>query len=87
MLRCIDSLVTSKYAGYTFYVHNLGGYDVVFLIKILVSANVNLNKDKYILSMQCKDDNILCLTIKVDKYTIKLIDSYNILSFVLAYKN
>ena len=49
--RCIDELVISKYSGYTFYVHNMGRYDIVFLIKILLAANVYLGKEKYILGM------------------------------------
>lgn len=65
VIRCIDNLVTSKYSGYTFYVHNLGRYDIVFLIKILVVANVNNGKEKYVLSIRSKDENLLCLKIKV----------------------
>ena len=83
VLRCIDDLVTSKYSGYTFYVHNLGSYDVVLLIKILLSANVNCGEEKYILSIYYKDDKIICLTIKVGVYSIKLVDSWNILAFKL----
>ena len=85
IIDCIDSMLTSKYTGYTFYVHNLGRYDAVFLLSVLITAN--MIDDRYILDMICRDDTILSLSIskKVNKkmYTIKIIDSYNILSHSL----
>jgi hypothetical protein len=80
ILRCIDSMTREKYSGYTFYVHNLGGYDIYFLLKVLV------NTDKYKLSLLSRSGKILSLTIKLANksgYSIKLVDSYNILSHKL----
>jgi hypothetical protein len=39
----IESLLRSKYDDYTFYCHNLGGYDVVFIIKALIKYNETNN--------------------------------------------
>jgi hypothetical protein len=80
IFRCLKDLVSSKYNGYTFYVHNLGGFDVYFLLGLLIKS------DKYDVKLSCHGTNILSVTItglgtknlKV-KYSIKLVDSYNIL--------
>lgn len=78
ILDCFDLLLTYKYV---FYVHNLGNYDDIFLLKVLQES------DKYKLSIIAKDNRILSLTIKTKKndknskvYSIKLVDSYNILN-------
>ena len=90
VLRCIDAMLVEKYKGITFYVHNLGEYDIVFLLRILAQANTEARMaqgaDKYKLEQFAKDGVILYLTIKkvanVRVY-IKLVDSYNILTHSL----
>lgn len=32
LLRCLDSMLIAQYSGLTFYVHNLGRFDLVFLL-------------------------------------------------------
>lgn len=44
ILRCIYSLLQNKYNNYTFYVHNMGRFDIVFILKVLINANINTNK-------------------------------------------
>ena len=83
VLRCLDAMIKPKYTGMTFYVHNLGHYDVVFILKILIRTNALLDEDKYKLEMMTKDDLILSLAIKMKRYRIKLVDSYNILTHSL----
>ena len=61
----------------------MGRYDIVFLIRILLGANTDLGKEKYILSIISKDDVIVCMNIQVGPNTVKLVDSYNILSHSL----
>lgn len=61
----------------------MGRYDIVFLLHILVNANINLGKEKYSFDISSKDDVIFSLTIKVDSYKVKLVDSYNILAHSL----
>ena len=81
VLRCIDYMLIALYIGMTFYVHNMGRYDIVLLLKILINANSV--KEIYKLDIKTKDDLILSLGIKANGYNIKLIDSYNILSYSL----
>lgn len=44
ILKCLESMISAKYDKYTFYVHNLGRYDIYFLLNILVKS------DKYKIS-------------------------------------
>ena len=85
ILNCIDCMLTSKYTGYTFYVHNLGGYDIVFLLKTLISFN--LKENMYKLNTTTRGNLILSLSISkkinTKTYNIKIVDSYNILSHSL----
>lgn len=48
VLRCRDSMLTAQHSGTTFYVHNLGRYDVIFLLKILINANLSVFQKKNI---------------------------------------
>ena len=89
VLNCIDSMLNSKYNNYTFYAHNLGGFDSVFILNILKTANVNLGFDYYKLNYTFKDNKLLKLEIRVEinsntpkesgYYKITLIDSYRLL--------
>lgn len=40
----IDELIRTKYSDITFYCHNLGGYDIVFILKILYDYNEIVTK-------------------------------------------
>ncbi len=83
ILKCIDSMLVPKFSGYTFYVHNLGRYDIVFLLKPLI----NKKDPIYKLEIISRDGLILSLIIskKVGNknHTIKIVDSYNMLSHKL----
>ena len=39
IITCINEMLRSKYSGITFYAHNLGKFDVVFIIKALLEYN------------------------------------------------
>lgn len=41
----MNSLLNSKYTGYTFYVHKFANYDSVFILKALISENNNRKED------------------------------------------
>lgn len=99
ILRCLEALISNKYDGFTFYVHNLGRFDIYFILKILV------NSEKYKVNILSRGDLILSVTIKSDytvmkkvynkktktynevenkiDYSIKLVDSYNLLTHSL----
>jgi hypothetical protein len=73
----IDELLRPKYSNITFYCHNLGGYDVIYILKILTRYNDNNNNDtKYIILPILREDKIIKLTIKKDNNTLNILDSY-----------
>ena len=67
--------MVTKYNKYIFYVHNLGRYDIIFILKTLIKS------EKYEFETTCRDNLVLCLTIydKTTRNSIKLVDSYNLL--------
>lgn len=62
VIKLIDELLRSIYSKTTFYCHNIGGFDIIFLIKVLVDYNES-NRDKYELSFKFRDNIILAITI------------------------
>jgi hypothetical protein len=85
IIHCIDSMLVSKYHNYTFFVHNLGKYDVVFIYKVLKEFNLHKQEEYYIMKTIFRDDVMLKLTISIKlskkKYIkITLVDSLNILN-------
>ena len=60
--------------GYTFYAHNLGRFDSIFIIKSLI-----LNKNIEIIPIW-KDNSILSLTVKCNDFKIVLLDSLQLIS-------
>lgn len=68
LLKCFDTILTdSKYNGYTFYTHNFGKYDSVFISKILREANNRMGFDYYKLSPNYRNSTVLTLDVKVRK--------------------
>jgi|ERR1700679_601469 len=66
--------MNNKLDGYTFYVHNLGRFDSVFIIKALI-----LNKDISITPIW-KENTLLSLTLKLYNTKITLLDSLQLIS-------
>ena len=83
VLSMIDELLRAKYSNITFYCHNFGGFDVVFILKILDNYNDN-NENKYKLSPILRDDKIIKLTIIKDGKSLNILDSYCMLPDKLA---
>lgn len=88
IIECINSMLIPAYNNYIFYVHNLHGYDSVFIINALLEFN-SKNNNFYIIKTIFRDNRIikLTVTIKVGKSTIRKItflDSYLILSSSLG---
>lgn len=46
----IDELLRSKYQNVRFYCHNMGGYDIYFILKVLADYNKVNSTTKYELS-------------------------------------
>lgn len=40
-------MLRSKYSNITFYCHNMAGYDIVFILKILYDFNDSVESDEF----------------------------------------
>jgi hypothetical protein len=68
VLRCINSMLINEYNGFIFYVHNLAGYDIPFILKALDSYNMKKNEEYYVYKPFFREDKkIIKLEIKVRK--------------------
>lgn len=68
-----DILINNNLNGYTIYVHNLGRFDSIFIIKSLV------NNSKFSIVPIWKDNSILSLTLKYNQIEIILLDSLQLI--------
>jgi hypothetical protein len=80
VLSMVDELLRSKYRGITFYCHNLSGYDIVFILKVLCDYNDLYPEDEYDISCILRDDKIIKVTISKNKNSFTILDSYTMLS-------
>lgn len=84
ILACIDDMLAG-YDNHIFYTHNLGGFDVIFLLKVL-EANEVKGHEYYILDTIFRTNRILKFTVRIKHGTkyktrwIIFIDSYNIVT-------
>ena len=69
VFRLFEDLFSQDTDGYTFYIHNLGRFDSVFLIKSLY------NKEGYKLDITWKDNAIISIIIHKEGKKIYLLDS------------
>lgn len=78
IMRCLDSMISHKYTGYTFYIHNMTHFDIYFIFKILLS-----HPEKYQNKVTWRDGTIIGIhiskKIKGKTYSISLVDSLNLL--------
>lgn len=79
----INELLRFKYNKITFYYHNLGGYDIVLILKILYKYN-DINKDKYKISCILRDSKVIKVCISKGKHSFTILDSYCILTDSLS---
>jgi len=64
----LSILMTDKFDGFTFYTHNLGRFDSIFILNSLIT-NKNISIEPI-----WKDNAILSLSIKYKKIKIKILD-------------
>ena len=91
IMKCLDGMLKEKYNKYTFYVHNFSRFDVSFILRVIIEAKEK-NPDIYDYNLIMKDSLIICLNISkkyitsktTKKYSIKIVDSYNILKASLS---
>lgn len=68
-----------KYSDIIFYIHNLGKFDIVFIIKALLEYNKWIDRKVYKLEIIYRDNIILKLKIKKESNLVRILDSYYIL--------
>ena len=82
IIKCINEMLTEKYNGYTFYVHNWTKYDVYFIFRLILKLS-ELEPETYKNKPYYRDGDIIGIDIsrKINKkvYTIHIKDSVNIL--------
>jgi hypothetical protein len=76
----IDEILRSKYSDIIFYCHNLGGFDSIFILKILNDHNERNNIKVYKTDEILRDGKIIKLTIKKGNKSVVLLDSYCMLT-------
>lgn len=89
VIDCINNMLNTKYHNAMFYTHNLGGYDAVFILKILADYNKEHGENYYKLKAVLRDNRILKLQVSIKKSksvtnTIFLVDSLPLLPMSLA---
>jgi len=66
LIECVNRMLSTKYNGYIFYVHNLD-YDGIFLIYYLKLFNQMKGYDFYKIKPLYKDNSLLKIEISIDK--------------------
>lgn len=89
MLDCINDMLNTKYHNCIFYTHNLGGYDAVFILKILGDYNKAVGEKYYKMNAVLRDNRIIKLQISIKKSksvtnTIFWLDSLPLLPMSLS---
>lgn len=89
VLDCINDMLNTKYHNGIFYTHNLGGYDAVFILKILADYNKEVGANYYKMKAVLRDNRIIKLQISIKKSksvtnTIFLFDSLALLPMSLS---
>lgn len=83
VLKCIDDMLSVKNRDHIYYTHNLGRFDIVFLLKILKDANKVKGFEYYIIKTILRDSQVLKCVVKIKTPSgynkITFIDSLNIL--------
>ena len=79
ILDFVNELMRPKYDKVKFYCHNLGGFDIVFILKVLLTYNDNNEDNKYNVSCVLRDEKILKVKITKDKLSLTISDSYAIM--------
>lgn len=79
ILDFVNELMRPKYDKVKFYCNNLGGYDIVYILHVLLYYNDNNLENKYNMSGVLRNQNILKTSITRDKHGLTILDSYAML--------
>ena len=64
VLDLVNELLRSKYSNITFYIYNLSGYDIVYVLHILLTYNRNYKDNKYKLDYLLRDTSIIKFSVE-----------------------
>nr|QBM09675.1 hypothetical protein [Dactylella sp.] len=88
VLSCINTMLNTNNKDHTYYVHNFGKFDVVFVLKVILEYNRNIGHTYYHHNCSFRDSSILKLEIKIKTKTgfnkIKFVDSLSLLPINLG---
>lgn len=84
--ECFKLMLTEKYRGHVFYVHNLSGFDIVFILNF-IAKHINDKNSIYRFEIIPRDSDIISITIRSGKNYFKLVDSYLITTLTYFYRN
>lgn len=76
ILDLVNELIRPRYDKVKFYCHNLGGFDIVFILKVLFTYNDNNPEDKYNVSCMLRKEKNLKVKISKGKHSLTILDSY-----------
>ena len=84
IINCINDMLSSKNRDHIYYTHNLGGFDIVFVLYALRTVNTEKGFNYYIIDTKLRDSKVLKCVVRVkipSGYSkITFIDSYNLLT-------
>jgi len=76
-LKCINDMLSVRNRNHIYYTHNLGGYDIVFILATLRKVNSEKGFNYYIIDTKLRDSKVLKAVVKV-----KTPSGYNKITFV-----
>ena len=84
IIKCIDDMLNLRNRDHVYYTHNLGGYDIVFILAALRRENEKKDSNHYIINSKLRDGKVLKTSISVKTPSgyskVTFIDSYNLLT-------
>lgn len=84
LIKCIDDMLSSKNRDHIYYTHNLGGFDIVFVLHALRTENSLKGLNYYIIETKLRDSKVLKCVVREKTSSgyskITFIDSYNLLT-------
>lgn len=89
VLEFLTEILKDKYNKHKFYCHNLGGFDVVFILRVILDYNDKVDvPDRYEINCIFRDNKIIKLEISKNisgrKHKVTFVDSYCMLPSSLA---
>jgi hypothetical protein len=83
IIKCINDMLSVRNRDHIYYTHNLGGFDVIFVLAALRRVNSEKGFNYYIIDARLRDSKVLKVVVRVKTPSgyskITFIDSLNLL--------